>query len=220
MSEVAEIKPEKPTDVPRYYSLRGIKNVPGHDWEFDDTQNSWVWKATPEESAQFEAAEEEYSKRFTRTAATRQDYGQVRYKGEPHVVWEDSKGNEWIHDYETHEKIYLKPDWWSNPEKRKDAVLSIDRVETPDYEGKKSFWAGDWLPKMPDMPSMPSMPKMPEFKPTINIGSPELSTGTKAGLSVGLLLIGGVILLLAIGYSGLGGSLGRVGEKEHKRARK
>jgi len=79
-------------------------------------------------------------------------------------------------------------------------------------------------------PSMPtpklSLPKFPEWKmpkfglPDINIGMPSIGTGAKAGIGIGLLFIAGIVILIAIGYSGMGGSVGRVGEKEYSRKRK
>jgi len=53
--------------------------------------------------------------------------------------------------------------------------------------------------------------KMPDFG---------IGVGTKAVGAVAVLFVVGIIALIAIGYSGLGGSAGRVAEREHKRSRK
>jgi len=76
------------------------------------------------------------------------------------------------------------------------------------------------LPEIPKIPGwkFPSFPKI--GLPKINVGLPEISGAAKAGIGLTLLFIGGIILLLAIGYSGMGESVGRVGEREHKRKRK
>lgn len=52
--------------------------------------------------------------------------------------------------------------------------------------------------------------KMPSFG---------FGAGTKAVGAVAVLFVVGIIALIAIGYSGLGGSAGRVAEREHKRSR-
>ena len=50
-------------------------------------------------------------------------------------------------------------------------------------------------------------------------GLPQIGMGGKA-IGAGIVLfVVGIIALLAIGYSGLGGSAGRVAEREHKKAR-
>ena len=50
-------------------------------------------------------------------------------------------------------------------------------------------------------------------------GLPQIGIGGKA-IGAGIVLfVVGVVALVAIGYSGLGGSAGRVAEREHKRAR-
>ena len=70
------------------------------------------------------------------------------------------------------------------------------------------------LPKMPDW-------SFPEFRlPKINVGLPSIGAGAKAGIGIALLFIAGIVLLLAVGYSGMGESAGRVGEKEYSRKRK
>jgi hypothetical protein len=57
------------------------------------------------------------------------------------------------------------------------------------------------------------MPTMPEFK------FPQVGLGLKTVGTLVILFVVGVIALVAIGYSGLGGSAGRVAEREHKRSR-
>jgi hypothetical protein len=57
------------------------------------------------------------------------------------------------------------------------------------------------------------MPTMPEFK------FPQVGLGLKTVGTLVILFAVGVIALIAIGYSGLGGSAGRVAEREHKRSR-
>ena len=74
--------------------------------------------------------------------------------------------------------------------------------------------------------TLPQMPKFPEWKfpkigfPNLNIGMPEIGVGAKAGIGIGLLFLGGIVLLIAIGYSGMGESAGRVGEKVYSKKRK
>ncbi len=73
-------------------------------------------------------------------------------------------------------------------------------------------------PKLPNinLPNwkLPSIPK---------IGWPSLpgiSDATKGIAAVVFIFIAGIVLLLAVGYSGMGKSAGRVGEKEYARKRK
>jgi len=66
---------------------------------------------------------------------------------------------------------------------------------------------------------VPSLPKL--SMPSIDVKMPSFDVGGKAKLVGGfiILLVVGVVLLVAIGYSGMGGSVGRVAESEHKRKR-
>ena len=73
------------------------------------------------------------------------------------------------------------------------------------------------LPKLPKMPKMPKMPTIPSFPKIPGIpGIPDIGSGIW-----GIVLLGAafIILLMALGYSGLGKSVGRVGESEYKRRR-
>lgn len=78
----------------------------------------------------------------------------------------------------------------------------------------------------PSMPRLPSLPKIPDWSfpkigfPDVNVGMPSIGAGAKAGIGVVLLFIAGIVVLIAIGYSGMGESAGRVGEKEYSRKRK
>jgi hypothetical protein len=75
-------------------------------------------------------------------------------------------------------------------------------------------------------PVLPKMPKMPDWSfpeirlPKVKVGLPEIGVGAKAGIGLVLLFIAGIVLLIAIGYSGMGESAGRVGESEYSRKRK
>jgi hypothetical protein len=94
-------------------------------------------------------------------------------------------------------------------------------------EGTKVDWEKDfgYTPSTPSLPKLPGW-KLPEWHlpkigfPDINVGMPKIGVGAKAGIGVVLLFIAGIIILLAIGYSGMGESAGRVGEKEYSRKRK
>jgi hypothetical protein len=91
--------------------------------------------------------------------------------------------------------------------------------------GTEVNWEKDfgYTPSLPSLPKMPKMPKIGFPKigfPDINVGMPSIGAGAKAGIGIVLLFVGGIILLLAIGYSGMGESAGRVGEKEYSRKRK
>lgn len=212
-------KPEKPVGVPRYYSLRGIKAAKGHDWEYDSTQNSWVWRATPAESSQFEEAETTFATRFTPKAAERDDYGIIRLNGEPKTVWQDSQGKEWVEDYNTHTRHYLREGWWRDPAMRGDASKAITESKVTEFETRESYWEKiGWKPTMPKMPSLPSFPKM--SSEGIAVKLPDIGAGAKMGLTIGVLFIAGIVVLIALGYSGMGGSVGRVGEREYSRKRK
>lgn len=78
--------------------------------------------------------------------------------------------------------------------------------------GKKSFPGAVKIPNI-NLPNwkLPSLPSL-EF--------PAISGLTKGIVGLVLLFIAGIVLLIAVGYSGLGGSAGRVGETEYKRRRK
>lgn len=63
--------------------------------------------------------------------------------------------------------------------------------------------------------------KLPKFTwPQMKFPEFGISSLAKGGIGLVLLFIAGIIVLIALGYSGLGGSVGRVGEKEYQRKRK
>jgi hypothetical protein len=98
-------------------------------------------------------------------------------------------------------------------------------------KGGKEGTEVNWEKDFGYTPSTPAFPKLPDWHlpkigfpkigfPDVNVGMPSIGAGAKAGIGLALLFIAGIIVLLAIGYSGMGESAGRVGEKEYSRKRK
>jgi len=114
------------------------------------------------------------------------------------------------------------------PIKVREAKGDVYYFELDPVSGGKKGTEVDWEKDFGYEPSIPTpkMPELPDWKmpkiglPKLSVGMPEIGAGTKIGIGLVALFVGAIIVLIALGYSGLGGSVGRVGEKEYKRKRK
>jgi len=114
------------------------------------------------------------------------------------------------------------------PIKVREKTGDVYYYELDPIKGGKKGTEVSWEKDFGYVPAAPkvNLPKMPDWKfpsigmPKINVGMPEIGAGAKAGIGIVLLFIAGIVLLIAIGYSGMGESAGRVGEKEYSRKRR
>lgn len=72
-------------------------------------------------------------------------------------------------------------------------------------------------PSIPSLPSLPSLPSIDVKLPSFSM--PSIGLAGKGLIGVIVLIGLGLLALIALGYSGLGGSVGRVAESEHGRRR-
>jgi len=197
---------EKPKKIPYYYISHNITPDPNNDWVCVTGQ--WVWTVRGKEEEQVKT-EEKRADSMAYTAPTRDMYGSILYNGKRYMVWTDSKYGDYI--IVNHQNLILNPGWWETRGRR-------ERGETQtrgtfEYPSKLKE-GGYWKPSLPslDMPNL-SMP-------AIDVKMPSLPSFGKEVKLIGgfvVLLVVGVVLLVAIGYSGMGESVGRIGEGEYKR---
>ena len=87
----------------------------------------------------------------------------------------------------------------------------VDMVEAG-LAVKKPFPGAIQVPNI-NLPNW-KLPSLPSFE------FPAISNLTKGIAGIAVLFIAGIVLLIAVGYSGMGKSAGRVGESEYKKRRK
>ena len=206
--------PEKPTGAPRYYTERGIMPDPGHGWVFDSEQNIWTWKMTEREKDLVRLTNDEYEDKFMHADTINKET--ILWDGLPMTVQQDDYGS-YIVDDEGEMLHYLKIGWWEHPEMRLDAdkAISFSRSFATTKEGSEWKW-----PNL--IPSVKFAPKkevgIPNPIPNVTVGNrkevdvggmiglPKLSSASASLLTVAGIFIGGIVLLVAVGYSGIFGS--------------
>ena len=186
----------KPEEIPYYYKSHNIIPNPGNDWVC--VKGEWIWTVKGIEKAQVDIQEKQSdAKAFT--PPTRDMYGSITYHGKQYIVWGDSKYGDYIAVDSVH--YQLNPNWWTTHYKRTHGETQI-RQTIPRKSMDEVMNEKRW-----------SMPGLPDLKlPSIGLAGKGV---------IGILVAIGLVLLalLALGYSGLGGSVGRVAETEHKRKR-
>ena len=183
-------KEKKPEGIPTYYKNHGIAADPRNGWVCKD--GLWIWTIQGIEKAQVEKYEREAEARAY-TLPTRDMYGSIKYHGKQCIVWVDTKHGDYIAVDGVHYK--LNPNWWTTHYKRTHGETQtkgvIPRKSMEEVMSEKRWGA----------PSLPSL-KLP-------------SIGLAGKGLIGIIVMIGVVILIlvAIGYSGLGGAAGSHLEK-------
>jgi len=195
-----EIRTPMPQDPPSYYARYNIPTIDGYYfWD----QGGWTWKIGTEEKPHADKAEEFHANTPV-TKTTRSDYSSIMYEGRWRTVWTDGTGRDYVEIEGAGRRFYLYDDWWKTNESRRNAEQHgyVGRIKTAEEVFGEAY---------------------SPLKGVKKITLPEIGLGAKMGfgLTAGVVVLfaGVIAMLLALGYSGTGGSVGRVAEKEHGRKR-
>jgi len=211
----------KPRQIPSYYTSHGITPEPGNDWYCENGE--WIWTVRGKEENQIEVANK-VADALPYTEVTRDTYGSIKIDGIWKTVWTDSKYGDYVSLDGIH--YQLRTDWYKHHTFREDGRKALRKViprksqedVLREKQGifnvlhKDEGWVGADAIKRPDWLKVPQLPK---------VSLPGISSFMSTKVKLIVTLLGAfvllMILLVAIGYSGMGSSVGRIGEGEYKR---
>ena len=191
---------KKPKDIPYYYRNHNIIPSPGNEWVC--VSGSWIWSVKGIEKAQVEI-EDKKADNHAFTPSSREAYGSVTYHGKQYIVWIDSKYSDYISVKGVH--YQLKPTWWGSHYNRTHGETQIKGI-IPRKSMEQVMDEKRW-----GAPSLPSF-KMPSFEMP-DIKFPSIGLAGKGIIGILTIVFIGLLALIALGYSGLGGAAGSHLEK-------
>lgn len=195
-----ECKTGKPEGIPYYYRSHNIVPNPGNGWMC--VNGEWIWTVKGIEKSQIDI-EEAQSDAKAFTTPTRDMYGSITYHGKQKIVWNDSQYGDYISVNGVH--FRLNPNWWTTHYKR-----THGETQTKEIIPRKS---------MEEVMNEKRWGTPGISLPSIDMKMPSIGLAGKGIIGILVLVFIGLLALIALGYSGLGGSVGRVAESEHKRKR-
>ena len=215
-------KGNKPKDIPYYYTSHGIKPEAGNDWYCENGE--WIWTVRGKEEKEIEITNQVMDA-LPYSQITREMYGSIKIDNKWKTVWTDSKYGDYVSIDGIHYE--LRTDWYKHREYRENGRKALKKViprrsqedvlrEKYGIFGKlkrDDGWIGDGATlKKPEWLKVPKLPKL-------SLPGAGKFMSTKVKLIVTLLgaFVLLILLLVALGYSGMGGAAGGVVEGEYKR---
>lgn len=202
---------KRPEGIPYYYRVRGITPTPGNDWVCKD--GAWVWTMSSSEKAQEPDKNKVFEEQFV---VCKNPQGHHKMSdGKYHQVCKGLWGYYYIDNYE---KFNLSTNWvYENITKPrlKEAVPKVDITGRAYLQDEDT---GEWLGGDVGDKIVAPLTSIREQLGGIKMPSVGLPFKALGGVLVFLLVV--VALLISVGYSGMGESAGRVGEKEYGKRRR